>query len=754
MSGRKHASVLVVGIALGLSVGVPAQGPVVREKVLIRAAKPYASVVARVQSLGGVVTYQYRYIDAVAADVPVGGLSGLRDLVGTAAISKDLAIDLPQTGDIPGGKPLPAAIDHSEVQADAVEGLSGEAVAQLADTTPQAYLLNNAIANVTPIHAGGNAGQGVIVAVIDSGIRPGFPHITLDGSVVGCEDFVGDALGCSNAGNNPHGTQVAGMVSANVVFTFSPLSAVRNAVLAECPACFSNPPTNTQIPMLGTAPLSSIYALRVFGATGGAPTSRVLAAMERAIELRELYEASLPGGANVTVVNMSLGGPTLFAGRDFFDQMVDVMIDRDILPVIAAGNDGQASLTIGSPGSAFGAVTVGAANLSHNERILRDLQFGLGIGPLYRPSPGPQTAYFSARGPNADGRVDPDVIMNGFASYAQGSGGPGTISFVSGTSFATPSTSGVAALLRKGFPGATARQIRNAIIASANPNIVTDGSTEIDQGAGYVDAVAAAALLAAGSVPDTVEAPPNATQNVNVNIQHNTFLRVRNGSISETASDLEPGQRHEIVYRVAPNTNQVVVSLANVTPALPPAQQNQLFGDDILLTVHTAKTSGIGDYRFFAFTVGGTFVINNPEPGLMRITTSGDWTNAGTISADVSVTSTSAALPQFSAQGKIADQQTLAFPVTIPSGTAQAEFRLEWREGWGRFPTADIDLILVNPSGGSSFLGSTLNMPEVAVINNPAAGNWTVLVRGFEIHTATDKFELRVSLDGNVVKIK
>ena len=65
-------------------------------------------------------------------------------------------------------------------------------------------------------------GSGVTVAVIDSGIRPGFPHLTLDGSVVGCEDFVGDALGCSNAGNNGHGTFVAGMISANVNFTLLP----------------------------------------------------------------------------------------------------------------------------------------------------------------------------------------------------------------------------------------------------------------------------------------------------------------------------------------------------------------------------------------------------------------------------------------------------------------------------------------------------------------------------------------------------
>ena len=35
-----------------------------------------------------------------------------------------------------------------------------------------------------------------------------------------------------------------------------------------------------------------------------------------------------------------------------------------------------------------------------------------------------------------------------------------------------------------------------------------------------------------------------------------------------------------------------------------------------------------------------------------------------------------------------------------------------------------------------------------------AAGSWTAVVAGFDIPTGTDKFELRVSLDGNVVKIR
>ncbi len=744
--------------ALAASVLAPtvvAQSPDPREKVLIRAAKPYDGLVARIEAAGGRVTHQFKYVDAVAAEVPASALARVRAVLGAAAVTKDEEIPAPASVDTLRGKGgLSSSGLEDEIVADAVLPLAAADLASLASAQPNAYLINNAIANVSPLHAGNLLGQGVIVAVIDSGIRPGMPHLSLDGSVIGCEDFVPDALPCSDPGNSSHGTFVAGMISANVVFTFSPASAFRNAILRYCPTCFVNPPTNTQVPMLGTAPLSSIYAFRVFGATGGAPTSRILVAVERVIELREMFDQGQAGGVNLQVCNMSLGGSTAFPGRDLFDTSVDVMLQKGIVTAIAAGNAGPSSLTIGSPGSSFGTLTVGAASLPHNERILRDLQFGPFVGALYRPFSGTQTAFFSSRGPNADGRLDPDVVSNGFANFGQGSGTPTTLNIGSGTSFATPSVTGVAALLRQGFPNASPIQIRNAIIMSANPTLIADGSTELDQGAGYVNGQGAHDLLAGGAVPGLLPVPPNPNKNVKVNIEHNTFLNTETGTVSHHVSNLQPGERFDILYRVTPNASQVVIALSGVTPALPPAQQNQLFGDDILLAIHTAKTSAIGqgDYPHFAFTTGGTFVVNNPETGIMRITVNGDWTNAGSISSDVVVFSTKEALPQFTTQGQIAHAQMLVFPLNIPAGVSIAEFRLGWREDWGSYPTNDIDMILISPTSAMNLEGATVNNPEFADLTNPAAGTWLVVVDGFEVASGSDKFELRVAFDGRVVK--
>jgi subtilisin family serine protease len=627
---------------------------------------------------------------------------------------------------------------------------------------PDAYLINNQAMNLGPVHAGGALGQGIKVAVIDSGIRPNFPHISLDGSVIGGENLVPDALGFSNAANNGHGTFVAGMISANVVFTIG--DPLRTSIATHCPSCvIPVTPTTSALPVLGSAPLSSIYALRVFAPTGGAPESRILAAMERVLQLRENYENGMPetqnadgsfNALNIKICNMSLGGPTLYAGRDIQDQLTEVFLKKDIVLVVSASNAGPSGMTGGSPGTGFGSLTVGASSSSVHERILRDLQFGLGIGTLYRPFGGVQTAYFSSRGPTADGRIDPDVVANGFASFGQGFGtAPGGLSIASGTSFSAPSLSGVAAVLRQAVPGATARQIRNAIMLTANAQAIGDGSSANDRGWGHVNAGNALALLKSGWAPDWPGLKGWGTPSVPVNVLLTGTPTFR-GNVRRTVTGLKPGQRFETSYLVEKDTSAVTITLSDVTPG---AVQNQLFGDDILLTVHSAKTSsfGEGDYHVFTFSTGGTFTIGNPDEGLMRITVNGDWTNASPIGATIAVASQKTSTPGKSAQRGIREGETFTYTFTVPPGTARLDAMLEWDYDWGAYPTNDIDLILVPPTGPPNFAGATLDAPERVGINNPAAGQWTAIVDGFSVFSRHgDRFSLRLAIDGTVVKLK
>src|SRR4029079_2833767 len=148
--------------------------------------------------------------------------------------------------------------------------------------------------------------------------------------------------------------------------------------------------------------------------------ARIAAAMDRAITLKKNFDAGVPSapvnpgcGAennpcvynslNIQVVNMSLGGLTLFAARDLEDQITTEMLKANITVAIAAGNSGPGAMTSESPGTGPGSLTAAAAATPAHGRILRDLIFGLGFGDLLFPFSGIQTATFSSRGPSADG---------------------------------------------------------------------------------------------------------------------------------------------------------------------------------------------------------------------------------------------------------------------------------------------------------------------------------------------------------------
>ncbi|MCC6862874.1 MAG: S8 family serine peptidase [Bryobacterales bacterium] len=723
------------------------------ERVIIKYQKPYAPLVQLVNNLGGRVTHQFRYVNAVAADVPSGALPALQARLAPDAVRKDLPVALPQPPKDRKGTPLLAG-----GQASASARLDASGIRKTAASNPNAYLVNNVYMNLGPLHGAGTMGQGMKVAVIDSGIRPGFPHIDLDGSVIGGEDLVGDGMGWSNFDNEGHGTFVAGMISANVVFSFSPASALLQSVQMHCPSCVLN---GNQIPMIGSAPLSSIYALRVFPPGAGAPESRIIAAMERVLLLKENFDNGVPeeqnpdgsyNSLNVQVCNMSLGGGTMLAGRDVEDELTQAFLARNVVLVTSSGNAGPSGTTVGSPGTGYGVLTVGAASSPVHERVLRDVQYGLGAGSLYRPFEGLQTAYFSSRGPNADGKSDPEVVANGFASYGQGfSAATNGISLASGTSFASPSVAGVAALLRQAVPTASAAQIGNAIVMSANPGLITDGSGPFDQGAGFVDGAAALALLQGGTVPDTPPEPGLTNALVSANLAQGAGIQSHAGNFFRRVNNLQPGQRYEVYYSVPANTEAVYVTLSNVTPG---PVQNVLFGDDVLLAVHSAKTSAIGegDYRVFGFTKGGNWAIVRPDHGLMRITVSGDWTNASPISANLTIGTSLEIERGATAAGVMVQGGLAAIPFNVPEGAGKLEARLQWAHAWGAYPANDLDLILVRPDSAMILTGASWNSPEYADIDNPMPGTWYALVDGFTVYTAGDPFKLRVKIDGAVIR--
>ena len=197
----------------------------------------------------------------------------------------------------------------------------------------------------------------------------------------------------------------------------------------------------------------------------------------------------------IEAINLSLGTAGCSNGSDATSLAVNNAHNQGIVVGVAAGNSGPGTCTIGSPGAAANALTVGA-------------MADMGVN-------GFKQAYFSSRGKTADGRLKPDVSAPGVSitSAAAGTGNGYTI--FSGTSMATPFTVGVALLMRDANPAFTPQQVKSTITGTAvdwarGGDDKTPGTTgqDIDYGWGRLDGYAA---IEAAKGVDIGTPPPGPT---------------------------------------------------------------------------------------------------------------------------------------------------------------------------------------------------------------------------------------------------
>jgi serine protease AprX len=171
---------------------------------------------------------------------------------------------------------------------------------------------------------------------------------------------------------------------------------------------------------------------------------------------------------------------------------VDDVAQHGIVVVASAGNGGDVPQAIGSPASAAGAITVGAA--------------AEWSAPTDAPnrSDGLYLAAFSTRGPTLDGRVKPDVVGPGVTITAARKGTVGGYTTLSGTSMAAPFVAGTVALALEARPDWTPDDVRAAIAATA----IDLGAAGADPewGSGALDGYALVALAAGDPAPGAMPA--------------------------------------------------------------------------------------------------------------------------------------------------------------------------------------------------------------------------------------------------------
>jgi subtilisin family serine protease len=277
----------------------------------------------------------------------------------------------------------------------------------------------------------GYDGKGVKIAVLDTGVDTGHPDLA--GKIAESESFVpGEGI----QDGFGHGTHVASTLVGSGAASGGRYK--------------------------GVAPGAELAVGKVLDNTGQGQESWIIAGMEWA------------AGSGAKIVSMSLGGDAT-GPSDILSETVDKLSESTgTLFVVAAGNSGPSEQTVGTPGIADSALTVGAVDKSD------------------------KLASFSSRGPRAgDYAVKPEITAPGVAitaARAAGTSMPGGTpvddyyTTASGTSMATPHVAGAAALVAQAHPDWTGQQIKQALATTAKTMPDAD---VFEQGDGRVDAVRA-----------------------------------------------------------------------------------------------------------------------------------------------------------------------------------------------------------------------------------------------------------------------
>ncbi len=267
----------------------------------------------------------------------------------------------------------------------------------------------------------------IVVAVIDTGIDPN--HVDLDGGkIIAWKDYINNqTTPYDDHGHGTHCSSIAtGEGQGNPIYK-------------------------------GVAPGAALIGLKVLNSAGSGSTSTIQAAVDWCITNRVLY--------GIEVISMSLGSSGSSDGSDSLCQSLNSAFANGIVPVVAAGNSGPAKYTVGSPAAATNVITVGAM------ADCGEAGFSL--------------AYFSSRGPTADGRTKPDIASPGVNIMAADSGTTNGYISMSGTSMATPYTAGTVALMLAANPSLTPTQVKSLIENTAIDWCTT--GKDIDFGSGRLD---------------------------------------------------------------------------------------------------------------------------------------------------------------------------------------------------------------------------------------------------------------------------
>jgi serine protease AprX len=367
-------------------------------RVIVQKSSPDASIEFLVTELDGTVLKDLHIINAVVATMPAGNVPFLAQSEAVRWVSLD----------------GPVANSGKPPKDPAPEPL------------PENFYLDTL--NVRPVWEMGYTGQGVTVAVIDSGIftdrdfsvEPGKPHtrliknLNLTNSSATSSDLFG------------HGTHVAGIIGGHG---------------GESGGLYS-----------GVAPGIEIINLKILDDFGMAYESDTVDALQWVLDNKDAY--------NIRVVNLSVNSSTEQSYHTSpLDAAAEILWFNGIVVVASAGNrsaDWSWDTINTAPANDPFIITVGSSHENYDAYRSNDYM-----------------AIFSANDITADGFMKPDVVAPGkdivsvlssgsdwYYDYPERSVMDKEYFRISGTSMSAPMVSGAVALLLQAEPNLTPDQVK------------------------------------------------------------------------------------------------------------------------------------------------------------------------------------------------------------------------------------------------------------------------------------------------------
>lgn len=337
------------------------------------------------------------------------------------------------------------------------------------------------IAEVTgarDLWACGYAGQGIDVALVDTGVAPvagsgpivNGPDLSLD--VQAGQPAYVDAFG--------HGTHMASIINGR---------SQTGALSGACrygKATGSTPRANG---WWGVAPGARVVNVKVGAADGAVDVSQMLAAIDWVVQHRNT------DGLNIKVLVLAYGVGSLSpASADALSHAVEVATRKGIVVVASSGNDGTTKTDLAFPARNSDVIAVGAVDMHGSANVL-----DWSVADFADRGTTERAVDLVVPGVAVDGLRVPGSVIDSLAPTTTGD------RFVrgSGTSQSAAVVGGLAALLAQRYPTATPAQIKT-MLKMATMRVRSNQSWS--QGAG---AVVAMGLLY--TAPVSAASTPTAT---------------------------------------------------------------------------------------------------------------------------------------------------------------------------------------------------------------------------------------------------